>query len=74
MTKLNKIISAASYVVGISSMILDNHKRIKPEWERKFEFYEGEIADKTGLSKRKLREVIEIMKEYEVLEREGKRY
>lgn len=51
--------------------IWDNWKHKKPEWEADYEFFEEVIAKQTGLNKHKLREVIELMKEYKILSKEG---
>ncbi|GAB6989443.1 hypothetical protein JCM16418A_14930 [Paenibacillus pini] len=47
--------------------IWDNWKYEKPEWEIHFEFYESRILERTGVSRQKLKELIELLKEYQIL-------
>lgn len=44
----------------------------RPEWEYKYDRYEYVIAHQTNVSKEQLREVVRLMKEYEILPIEGK--
>ncbi|GFN32573.1 hypothetical protein PCURB6_28330 [Paenibacillus curdlanolyticus] len=47
--------------------IWDNWKYVKPNWEISYEFFEKEIMRQSGLSESKLREVVELFKEYKIL-------
>ncbi|WP_148298901.1 hypothetical protein [Paenibacillus pini] len=52
---------------GVLMSIWDNWKYEKPEWEIHFEFYESRILERTGVSRQKLKELIELLKEYQIL-------
>jgi hypothetical protein len=52
-------------------MFWENWTYNKPAWKKDYEFYEDHIAKRTGLDKRKLQEVVNIMIEYKILNDEG---
>lgn len=44
-----------------------------PEWLNRYKDREYTICKKTGLTEKQLRHVVDLFKEYGILEREGKR-
>jgi hypothetical protein len=51
--------------------ISDNYRYHKPTWEKNYEFHEHTLVRRSGLDKKKLLEIIELFKEYRILEEEG---